>query len=85
MTKTKCSVIGQKEVSKEKKSVEFCNYLSEGIDARFREEAYVKPSEWDNIIYLCERSGRDYMYAWDNGDEQNGFIYQGHWNDGVVE
>jgi hypothetical protein len=81
---TKCNVIGNTEVTGKKKSIEFCNYLSGGINAGF-EKGYEAPSDWDNIILLYKRVDYDYMYAWNNGEEQDGSIYQGYWNDGVAE
>jgi len=78
---TKCSVVGQKEVPSKKKSIEFCNCLQLH---KFVDNT-VSPIVWDNVILLCHGADFDYMYAYDNGEEQDGCIYQGHWNDGVVE
>ena len=82
---TKCSVIGQKEVSKEKKSVEFCKYIPKGVPKLKFEVGCVHPNTWDNIMLLYSDDDFDYMYGWCDGFEQDGYIYQGHWNDGVVE
>ena len=82
---TKCSVFGETGVTGEKKPIEFCKYLSGEENGRLEVERSLTPSEWDNITLLYSRNGYDYMYCWDDREEQEGYIYQGHWNDGFVE
>jgi len=88
---TKTNIIGTESVA-DKKKIEFVKSISRSqsiIDA-----STTSPSHWDNIV-LLEIKGYDYhrdgfnneldaMYAYNNGREQHGTIYLGHWNDGVV-
>lgn len=85
MSKTKCVVIGNKaRGSTPKKKIVFSLVLAGGI---FRKPKTC-PDEWDNVILLRKdgggEQGMDTMYVYDNRNPQNGYVYRGHWNDGVA-
>jgi len=79
---TKCTVIGQEPVHDKKKAIEFVklintNGIVSGTD--------VKPTKFDNIELICsDFGGHDLMFAYDH-NRNLGYLYLGHWNDGVAE
>ena len=86
MNKTKCVVLGgEKTTDKVLKPIVFekcVRHFDEKI-----ERAEVSPKGYDNIILLRSsgsNGGLDHMYAYNDGRPDTGYIYLGHWNDGVV-
>lgn len=78
---TKVTILGEAEAVKpELKKIEFVRYLSGDIV----KTDPCKPSQWKNIELIKRGSGNlDTMFAFDDSRE-DGLIYLGHFNDGVV-
>lgn len=76
---TKCTVIGQPN---ETKPIELVKVIkTDGTTA----VATVKPTAYQNIELICEDFGHfDLMFAYDH-NRNLGYLYLGHWNDGVAE
>ena len=68
------------------KPIEFISYLSKtcGQIRLVRLVNSVKPYNWDNVQLLGHANKLDLIYAWDDADPREGWLYLGHWNDGVV-
>lgn len=81
-TMTKVIILGeQAEQKTELKKIEFVKMLSVNVSI---EKSESKPSSWQNIELICKNYGDyDLMYAYDN-DRNDGVLYLGHFNDGVV-
>lgn len=79
--KTKTSVLGGGD------KIKFKQVLQEGsvggFDIVLAEDG---PEDWDNVTLLIkgEEAGTDIMYACDKSQRNDGVIYIGDWNDGVV-
>lgn len=41
------------------------------------------PAQWDNVMLLSSDK-KDLMYAWDDDAPNNGCVYCGKFNDGIV-
>jgi hypothetical protein len=82
---TKIIIIGETEERKEVKKIEFTGYLSGKLDIGPK-EACADPDQYKAIELICINycnSGKDLMYAY-NRDRNEGFLYLGHFNDGIV-
>lgn len=66
-----------------KKPIEFVKFL--GYDLVWSCNPASEPKEFDHISPIAKYGAGFIMYAYDNGDEENGCIYWGYWNDGVKE
>lgn len=64
----------------EKKKIEFVKFISSDGEAI---TANSKPHEYENIVLIRTSHNFDIMYAYHN-DSNDGLIYLGHFNDGVV-
>jgi len=67
----------------------FINETSRNPDQRIKDVGpsdRCKFTEWDNIMLLNqgELGDLDTFIGWDNDRPLKGYIYLGHWNDGVV-
>ena len=67
------------ESNKTLNSIEFTYWLHEGILKRTTN----KPSSFLNVILLSSDNEFDYMICYDI-DINDGCLYVGHWNDGIV-
>ena len=80
---TKVSVFGQKATeSKQLKPIEFVHH----INLIGRTTIPAEPSTWLNVQLFAKkyRGGEfDLILAW-NDNSNDGAIYLGHWNDGVI-
>ena len=80
---TKVSVFGQdSEEEKKKKPIEFVKafFYKKFVDAK------AKPSEYEYVVLLEKNYygiNLSLIWAYDN-NPNNGTLYLGHWNDGVV-
>jgi len=82
---TKTSIFGQSEVKQEeKKPIEFIEHLTKA-DLKFR-KSKDNPKNWKNITLLQKsyNNDLDLMWAFDESPNQ-GYLYLGHWNDGIVK
>lgn len=82
---TKTSIFGQSEVKQdEKKPIEFVKYLRK-IDIELGDNC-TEPSKYTNIVLLQKSytGNLDLMYAY-NENPNGGYLYLGHWNDGIVK
>jgi hypothetical protein len=83
---TKVTILGQSEPEqKELKPIEFLYYLSGALPYSCPSES--KPGSYKNIELICMNYGgsrNDLMYAYDT-DRNQGSLYLGQFNDGVVE
>ena len=84
MSKTKCVVLGQREVGDETlKPIVFDKLVSSHGDKFIG--ASCRPDSFDNVILLKKGGGSpDQMYAYNDAHPNSGYVYLGHWNDGVV-
>lgn len=75
------NLFGPQLESPVKKPIEFVKALSsEG----FVSGSSSKPENWKNISLLIQDGGQyEVMLAWDDSPN-DGVVYLGHWNDGVV-
>jgi len=83
--KTKVIILGQEPKEEKKlKPIEFVKHLS--FDLICFEDPCNDPCDFENIELICENydKGVDLMFAY-NEDRNYGFLYAGHFNDGVVE
>jgi hypothetical protein len=81
---TKVTILGQSEPKqKELKPIEFKMKLSDTTTSL--KEAILKPNRWDNIELIAFKYNGvyDLMYAYDD-NRNEGLLYLGHFNDGVV-
>ena len=79
---TKVIILGEAIPEQAKKPIEFIKFLTNGIPVNTEGKA----KEWKNIeLISLKYDGRlDLMYAYNNNRNQ-GVLYFGHFNDGVVE
>jgi hypothetical protein len=80
---TKTSIFGQPEVKQdEKKPIEFVKYFNGDKAIATRDS----PCIFENVILLEKNYfSDDYDLMWAYGENPNdGSLYLGHWNDGVV-
>jgi len=82
---TECTMIGSTEAPVQKGPIKFCKYIVKDRNPVELHRECIEPKDWDNIKLLYSDFEFDFMYAWNNGFSRSGYIYQGHWNDGVVE
>lgn len=85
---TKTSIFGQSEVKQEKKKpIEFVKLLdSSGELNGVKYISAHKPSGWKNVTLLelgYNSDGLDLMWAYDE-NPNDGCLFLGHWNDGIV-
>lgn len=79
---TKVTILGQEpKEKKELKPIEFTESLT---GSKNFEGGCVPPSDWANIELVCRYGSFDIMFAYDDS-RNNGCLYLGHFNDGVVE
>jgi hypothetical protein len=83
---TKCIVIGEEYKSTKRKTIEFV-YLLRG-NGNFVLDFSQYPSNFSNLE-LIQRDFHKGEYKFDlifayNDKRENGYIYLGHWNDGIV-
>ena len=90
---TKCIVLGETKVKEQKKKpIQFVKQLlnsSVNTDDSFRIDMnYVEPGEFDYIELVCPRRTNieeyDIMFAYDGDRREEGVLFLGFWNDGVV-
>ena len=87
---TKCIVLGKNNpIEQVKKPIEFLVFVdtSEVMTKTKRcKVAKIKPNEFFNIELVNKAGcvGLDIMFAY-NQNRNYGYLYLGHWNDGVVE
>lgn len=83
---TKCfelKDLNQKDTKSDKKCIEFVKELLNGFEFY---KAVGKPKGWDNVVLLSSDYEKfDLIWAYDNNNNNDGLLYLGHWNDGVVE
>lgn len=79
---TKVIILGEQPEKKELKPIEF-NLQFTGH--RAAHAVTHKPNQWENIELICRDycGGMDLMFAYDD-DRNQGRVYLGHFNDGVV-
>jgi len=79
---TKVIILGEQPEKKELKPIEFLKYL--GYYLEFN-SICSKPKDFKNIELICKNyfNKCDLMFAFDE-DRNNGVLYLGHFNDGVV-
>lgn len=78
---TKVTILGKSQGEEPKKKIEFIKYLSFGGDVC---SASLDPSCFKNIELICAGyGGYDLMFAY-HYDRNSGYLYLGHFNDGVV-
>lgn len=85
---TKVTIIGEEpKAEKELKAIEFTHLLT--VDKEIIETEEV-PHSYNYIELICKRYSHyknyyfDLMFAY-NGDRNNGELFLGHFNDGVVK
>lgn len=78
---TKVTVLGQEPEQKKLKPIEFTHVLNSKKEF---EDGCLAPNDWENIELIYRDGLFDVMFAYDN-DRNNGNLYLGHFNDGVVE
>lgn len=80
---TKCIVLGQEnEPVKELKKIEFVLMLD---DTHTTTRALDCGKSYDFIELICKGYNEyDLMFAYSTGGRNEGILYLGHWNDGVV-
>jgi len=86
--KTKVTILGEEPQKKELKKIEFVKILMSSLKVEETEkepEHYHLPFEWANIILLHKNygGGLDLMFA-KSDDINDGCLFLGHFNDGVV-
>lgn len=90
---TKCIVLGKdNSVQPAKKPIQFVKQLlnsSVNTDDAFRIGMnYVEPGEFDYVELVCPRRTNieeyDIMFAYDEDRREEGVLFLGFWNDGVV-
>lgn len=79
---TVTQVFGEDKEVSNLKGITFSKYIDSSGDL---DETGRIPAEYDNVLLLTRGINYDVMYAYQNGDEKGGFVYLGHWNDGVVK
>ena len=79
---TKVIIIGEQPEKKELKPIEFVKYLDYHLEFS---SGCSSPKKWENIELICKNyfNKYDLMFAFDE-DRNNGVLYLGHFNDGVV-
>lgn len=91
---TKCIVLGKDtSIQPAKKPIEFVKQLNSGIntgDSDKIQKNFIEPAYFNYIELICPRRARyeeyDIMFAYDDvNHREEGILYLGHWNDGVVE
>lgn len=76
---TKITVFGQEE-EKKLKPIEFVYFFD---DYGVKHAVDIQP-QWENATLLtCGKY--DFIFAWDDYPQDDGCVYLGHWNDGVVD
>ena len=86
MTKTKTIEIGKQDIKFNNKPIEFLGCLTRDWDIRKCE--LEKPEYYGFIELICNKYNGDFdlMFAYDDPKKrENGVLYIGKWNDGVVE
>ena len=84
---TKCIVLGEQAPKTEKKQIQFIAHLTKRNRQFDYNNACQRPSTWDNIELISKENTfdkLDIMYAYKNNKRNDGYLYIGHWNDGIV-
>lgn len=79
---TKVTILGEEQGSEPKNKIEFVSLIDSNGDFHDATQA----GDWENIQLLSQKydgSPFDLMFAWNNNPNK-GFLYLGHFNDGVV-
>ncbi len=83
---TKVTILGEVQPKGCKKKIEFALRIHDGISDTKITEPEWKPSDFKNIELICKGYGSDFydlMFAYDKHRDE-GFIFLGHFNDGIV-
>lgn len=83
---TKCIVLTTNYITDNsipKKPILFVEYLD--VNKSIRKDCIMKPKDYNTIELICTYKSFDIMYAYQNNNRNNGTLYLGYWNDGVVE
>lgn len=83
---TKVIILGQEPKEEKKlKPIEFVKFLSRKLS--LEDQPTYGAKDWDNVELICKRytTKYDLMFVYDDNDRENGILYLGHFNDGVVE
>ena len=83
--KTKVVILGESyDDVKPKKNIEFVKYLNRDIN--IYDELHNKPNDYKTIVLLAKEygNGLDLMYAIADDKYNDGVLFLGHFNDGVV-
>jgi hypothetical protein len=80
---TKVIILGEQPEKKELKPIEFKLQFT---DNKAPCSPTHTPNQWENVELISKRyaDGLDLMYAYDN-NRNDGRVYLGHFNDGVIE
>lgn len=82
---TKVIILGQEPEQKKKKSIEFVKQVDHGLDIV---NPRYSPNQFENIELIAREWDDggllDLIFAYDN-DRNEGYLFLGHFNDGVVE
>ena len=81
---TKCIVLGENKSINDKRPIQFTGHLNKSTADIWRNECQ-SPRTWSNIELISKNNaaGEDIMFAYNNKRE-DGILYLGHWNDGIV-
>lgn len=82
---TKVTILGKGVVKRFTKPIQFLFKLE--VYENGYSSPRCNPSEWDNIELVCKKykNGQyDLMFAYDNSNRNDGRLYLGYFNDGVV-
>jgi hypothetical protein len=73
------------EPQKEKNKIQFLKAILDLEGNPLSDPKHI-PEDWDVIELICRGNymGKDLMFAYDKGERSNGYLYLGHFNDGVV-
>lgn len=78
---TKIIILGQES---KKKPIKLIKYLHKDL---YFEPSLRSANDWENIELICRNYGYnklDLMYAYPNNSRENGTLYIGHFNDGII-
>lgn len=86
---TKVTILGQSEPKEEKKPkpIEFVLILDNSEETSISNEFGNEPNNWQNI-HVVSRANKykkyDVFYCFNDNNYDDGILYLGHFNDGVV-
>lgn len=83
---TKCIVIGKPTEEVKGKPIEFKTVANIDMEGPRFVNLGKRPKDWRNIELIARGRGGEYdmMFAYNDADRADGFLYLGHWNDGFV-